>query len=51
MTPEEIKAIITLVQRAPLHNMQEAVAAQHLCDKLSKHFAPPELSKAKRNAR
>lgn len=41
MTPQEINAIVTLIRRAPLQNMQEAESAAYLIDKLQKHFAEP----------
>lgn len=39
MKPEEINAIVTLLRRAPLQNMQEAEGAAYLIQKLQAHFA------------
>lgn len=40
MTQEEIQAIVTIAQRAPLKNMQEALGVYKLLEKLVAHFQP-----------
>jgi hypothetical protein len=51
MTPDEIKAAITLIRRAPLQNMQEAEGAAHIIQKLTEMLPKPEPVPAKTRSR
>lgn len=42
MTPQEVKALVMLVRRAPLRDSDEADAVRVLLQKLTAHFAPKE---------
>jgi hypothetical protein len=58
MTPQEFRAVVTLVRRAPLQNMQEAEAAALLIQKLEQlanpapaDTVPPAVDEPKRKRR